>query len=282
MKIAIATCFNIPERDIDEDLMLEGFANRGHDARLEAWEDTSVTWADFDAVLVRSTWNYPHHAKAFADWIERVDKETNILNPAGIMLGNLNKRYLIGIGERGIPVIETFWIQSKNAELLKDILVKKSVIKPAIGAGSLDTRVFEPTEVNDAIAWLESQATGREFLVQYFLKSVHTVGEQSIIVIAGEPTHRITKHPRFAGQEESVEGPFEVGEFGTLVEKVIEPIRDEILYARADFMQDDHGIWRLSELELVEPSLFLIYQPTVLDRLIDRIEALLADRPSVQ
>jgi hypothetical protein len=267
MKIAIATCFNIPELDIDEDLILEMFSQRGHEVQLGAWEDASIDWADFDAVVVRSTWNYPHHVDAFSDWIKRVDGLTILLNPAQVMLGNLNKRYLNALRSREVSVIDTQWLFPNAAD---------SLIKPAVGAGSLDTRVFEPSQVSEAIAWLASQAPQREFMIQEFLESVHSVGEQSIIVIAGEPTHRITKHPRFAGQEESVEGPVEVGEFEPLVRQVIEPLKDEILYARVDLMMDGEGVWRLSELELVEPSLFFIYQPSALDRLIDRVEELLA------
>jgi hypothetical protein len=276
MKIAIATCFNIPELDIDEDLILEMFSQRGHEVQLGAWEDASIDWADFDAVVVRSTWNYPHHVDAFSDWIKRVDGLTILLNPAQVMLGNLNKRYLNALRSREVSVIDTQWLFPNAADSLQEMLTVKSVIKPAVGAGSLDTRVFEPSQVSEAIAWLASQAPQREFMIQEFLESVHSVGEQSIIVIAGEPTHRITKHPRFAGQEESVEGPFEVGEFEPLVRQVIEPLKDEILYARVDLMMDGEGVWRLSELELVEPSLFFIYQPSALDRLIDRVEELLA------
>ena len=59
MKFAIATCFNIPEPDVDEDLTLSAFERRGHEVHLAAWEDQSIDWSDFDVVIIRSTWNYP-------------------------------------------------------------------------------------------------------------------------------------------------------------------------------------------------------------------------------
>ena len=266
MKLAIATCRNIPEPDVDEDLMLTSFERRGHEVHLVAWEDEGVDWSDFDAVVVRSTWNYPLQVDAFADWIRRVDMSTMLLNPANIMLGNLNKRYLIGLGEQGIPIIPTQYVFPRDSLELSE----KSVIKPVIGCGSLDTRVFEASEA--ATDWLSRHLPEREFMVQPYYGSVNTVGEQSIVVIAGEPTHRIIKHPRFAGQEERVDGPFEVGEFEAIARQVLEQIRDENLYARIDLMQDDAGAWRLSELELVEPSLFFTQNPAALEAMIDRIE----------
>ena len=276
MKIGIATCFNIPEPDIDEALMLEYFDRRGHEVYLAAWEDSTIDWSDFDAVIVRSTWNYPLDVNAFADWIRHVDAQTTLLNPASVMLGNLNKRYLIGLAERGIPTTPTHWIFPSEAASLREIVMVKSVIKPVIGCGSMDTRVFEANQLNQAIEWLSRHARDREFMVQPFYNSVNTVGEQSIIVIAGKPTHRIIKHPRFSGQEERVDGPFEVDEYNQIVQMIIEPIRNEILYARVDLMMDDEGLWRLSELELVEPSLFFIYCPLALEAMIHRVESSLS------
>ena len=276
MKFAIATCFNIPEPDVDEDLTLSAFERRGHEVHLAAWEDQSIDWSDFDAVIIRSTWNYPLQVDAFAEWVQNVNDQTTLLNPAKIILANLNKRYLVDLASCGIPVIPTDWLYPKNANSLQELLRRKSVIKPAIGAGSLDARVFEPNQIDDAIAWLGRQAAHREFMVQPYLNSVNTVGEQSIVVIGSEPSHRIVKHPRFAGQEERVEGPFEVGEFDSLIRNVIEPIKREILYARVDLMMDEEGTWRLSELEVIEPSLFFTQNPQALDMLVDRVEELLS------
>lgn len=276
MKIAIATCFNIPEPDVDESMTLEAFERRGFEVHLVAWEDPNVDWADFDGVIVRSTWNYPLAPAEFAEWIRDVESKTTLLNPASIMLGNLNKHYLTDLAERGIPVVPTQWLNAGDAHLLKDYVNGKFVVKPTIGAGSMDTKVYESNQVSESAAWLGRQPASREFMIQPFFDSVNTVGEQSIIVIGSQATHRIIKHPRFAGQEECVEGPVEVGEFESFVRQLIEPIQDKILYARVDLMKDDHGIWRLSELELIEPSLFFRQNPDALDIFVDRADYLLS------
>lgn len=276
MKIGIATCLNIPEQDVDEDLILEAFERRGHEVHLVAWDDPTVDWSDFDSVIVRSTWNYPDFADQFADWIRRVSEATTLLNPGEIMISNMNKRYLIDLASRGIKVVPTQWINSSNSSELSKILTDKSVIKPAIGAGSMDTRFFEVNELEEARTWLTSMGPDRTFMVQPFFDSVNTVGEQSIIVIGSEPSHRIIKHPRFAGQEERVDGPFEVGEFEFIARELVKDINDDILYARVDLMMDNEGTWCLSELELIEPSLFFAQEPKALDRLIDQAEMMLS------
>lgn len=112
------------------------------------------------------------------------------------------------------------------------------------------------------------------FMVQKYLSSVDSVGEQSIIVIGGEPTHRIRKHPRFADGEERVEGPLLVGEFDKIAQSAIEPIKDRILYARVDLMMLDDQSWAVSELELIEPSLFFTQHPPALQKLIDGVESM--------
>lgn len=275
MKIGIATCLTIPEEDVDEAITLEAFRRRGHEVDLFAWEDASRCAGEFEAVIVRSTWNYPTMPDRFADWIRDSDNKTRLLNPADIMLENLNKRYLQELGARGLPVVPSKRIWPSEASRLVDLITARSVIKPMIGAGSMDTRVFEASQLEDAIAWLESHETHREFMVQPYLPSVNSVGEQSIVMIGNEPSHRILKHPRFVDQEENVEGPFEVDEdLADLARRAVEPIHDRILYARVDMMMADSGQWMISELELIEPSLFFRQKPEALDRFVLRAEQL--------
>ncbi|MBI1332143.1 MAG: hypothetical protein GC165_04605 [Armatimonadetes bacterium] len=277
MKIAIATCTTIPEVDHDEEITLEAFRRRGHEVKMEPWEAPSRDLSEYDGVIVRSTWNYPDVVEDFATWIRETGNKTRLLNPPDIMLGNLNKRYLADMEARGVPVVPSVWIWPSEAGRLAEMLTEKSVIKPTIGVGSMDTRVFEPADIESAIAWLGSQNPEREFMIQPFVASVETVGEQSIIMIGGEPSHRIHKHPRYADGEENVEGPFEVSaEFAELAKRIVEPVRDRVLYARVDLMMDADGKWVLSELEMIEPSLFFRQKPDALDVFVRRAEALLS------
>ena len=51
------------------------------------------------------------------------------------------------------------------------------------------------------------------------------------------------------------------------------PSRDELLYARVDVFRADDGALQLSEVELIEPSLFLRQSPSACERLVRGIVA---------
>lgn len=276
MKIAIATCRTLPEEDVDETITLAAFRDRGHEVELVPWEDGPERLADFDGVIIRSTWNYPLHIEEFSNWIQEASQRTTMLNPPEIMLGNLDKRYLSNLADQGIDVVPSEWFLAGEADCLDDLLTCKSVIKPTIGAGSMDTKVFEKDEVSEAKAWLAEMEPSRTFMIQPFLNSVTTVGEQSIVVVGGEPQHRVRKHPRFADGHEQVEGPFEISEeFDLLARSILEPFHERLLYARVDLMMNNEEKWVLSELELIEPSLFFRQNPKALSRFVDRAETML-------
>ena len=50
----------------------------------------------------------------------------------------------------------------------------------------------------------------------------------------------------------------------TLALAAIAPVRDPLIYARVDLVRDDRGGWQVSELELIEPSLFFDHAPHAL------------------
>jgi hypothetical protein len=59
----------------------------------------------------------------------------------------------------------------------------------------------------------------------------------------------------------------------TLALALVAHARAELLYARIDLVRDEDGQPRLMELELVEPSLFLVQHPPALARLADALAA---------
>jgi hypothetical protein len=96
-------------------------------------------------------------------------------------------------------------------------------------------------------------------MVQKYLPSVDEEGEKSLIWIAGQFTHSIRKNPRFAGGNEAVSEAIPVGadeaSLGKLALNCVKG-REDLLYARVDIMRDQQGKLCISELELIEPSLF--------------------------
>lgn len=142
------------------------------------------------------------------------------------------------------------------------------VIKPRVGAASFATRRFSTQNAQEGGEFLEKHSLERDMLVQPYLLSVETHGERCLVWIAGEITHAVRKTPRWEGGSESVsEAIAPLPEEKALALKVLKPFAPELLYARVDLARDDDGHPVVMELELVEPSLFLIEQPRALERL---------------
>ena len=132
------------------------------------------------------------------------------------------------------------------------------------------TQVFMAGE--DATDFIAAIARDNEPMIQPYMNSVNTEGERSIIWINGEVTHAIRKEPRFSNGEESVSPAYSPSrEEREFAERAVASAPGPIVYARIDVMRDDEGRLCLSELELIEPSLFLTQFPEAADRLVDGV-----------
>src|SRR5262245_58488406 len=97
MRVAIATCRQIPEPDVDQTRLLEALRAAGVTPTMLAWDDPSADFAAHDLVVLRSTWNYYEHHDAFRAWIDRTaarNGATQILNPPSVLRANVEKTSL--------------------------------------------------------------------------------------------------------------------------------------------------------------------------------------------
>ena len=87
--------------------------------------------------------------------------------------------------------------------------------------------------------------------------------------IDGELTHAVIKQPRFVGSAESVSeaAPLSAEEF-EIAAAAISRFEGRLLYARIDVVHATDGKLLISELELMEPSLYLLQSPLALRRFV--------------
>ena len=264
MKIRIATCVTLPEPDADEAPLAAALAAAGIEAPLVAWDDPAADWDAPVPTLIRSTWNYALHLEAFLAWVERASAAAPLVNPAEVVRTNLRKRYLLELHARGVPAVPTTLVERDGR---CELPASRTVIKPEIGAGSLNARVF--ADGRDGAAHLAALTATGAALVQPYIDSVDTYGERSLIWIDGDFTHAIRKTPRFAGDRERTEGPFPIAdEERTIAAAALAPYADRILYGRVDLVRDSAGRPMVMEVELVEPSLFFPRHPPALERFV--------------
>ncbi len=268
MKIAYVSCKTLPESDIDEQPLVQGLLQAGHDASVAAWDDASVDWASYDAALIRATWNYAQHLDAFRDWLRRVDGQTTLINPLDTLTWNLHKGYLRELEAAGVPITPTAFFDRGESGSVLSVCEQRGwariVIKPTVSAGSYGTRAFDLCrgEAGAAQAFFDEMTAQRDMMIQRYIPSVDTVGETALVVIDGTLTHAIEKRPRFDDQDEEVYLRESIrDEMRTFAARVLEAATKDHLYARVDVFPGDDGTLMLSELELLEPSLFFPHFP---------------------
>ncbi|GJM17886.1 MAG: hypothetical protein DHS20C14_00990 [Phycisphaeraceae bacterium] len=276
MRIALVNCDPLTEPDIDEAPLLGALREAGHDARTPAWNDPEADPGAFDVAVLRATWDYHDQPDAFVAWCERAAGVTRLLNAPDVVRWNIHKGYLLELGRAGVPIVPTELVERGDARTLGDVLARcgwdDAVIKPAVGAGSAGAMRVHAGDPAAGEAHWRTWLAGRDMLVQPFLKRVEHGGERALVWIDGELTHAIEKAPRFHDGEESVKARDAISsEERTLAAMSLGAAPKGLLYARVDVMELDDGSLALSELELIEPSLFFPYSGEAVRRMVAAI-----------
>lgn len=261
MRIALATTRPLPEPDPDEPLLVDALRRAGHDPVLLPWTTGEVT--DAPLVLLRSTWDYHLAPDAFRAWLMRTSARSRLVNPLRTVLGNLHKGYLLDLAARGVPIVPTTLVKQGIPPVETAFSCEGAfVVKPAIGASSWNARSFKSEA--DAREYVQVLGRDMDVLIQPFQKGE----ESSLVWIAGEFTHKVTKSPRFEGGEESVsDAQAPTDQERAVATQALETYLgwtgERALYARVDLIG---GF--VSEVELIEPSLFFLQQPSALERFV--------------
>jgi glutathione synthase/RimK-type ligase-like ATP-grasp enzyme len=280
MRVALTT--TPAARDVDEDFapLARAFRARGLVAEAPCWDDATVNWGGFDVVLLRSTWNYTEDLGAFLGWAGAVSRVTRLFNPPSILTWSTNKRYLIDLESKGVPIVPTEialpgerWLAPAHGEY---------VLKPIVGAGSRGAKRFASSDHDEARAHAgRLHAAGYGVLTQPYLHSVDDYGETALLFYDGEFSHAVRKGPLLSRGAGEVQGLF--------LQEQIEPRSpgaDELdvarravaaipfgapLYARVDLIRGADGTPCVLELELAEPSMFFNYAPGSAERFAARV-----------
>jgi|SRR5712671_1640554 len=277
--VALATCATVPAWEVDDRPFHDALKARGIDARQAVWDDAGIDWSAFDAVVIRTTWDYQEKQDAFVAWAERLPVPLH--NPPDIVRWNTHKSYLRDLDARGVPIIPTEWLDRGTRPDIASLCAARgwtrAFLKPCVGATARETLRFDagdPAAQRHADRLLAKE----DLMLQPYLSRVETDGELSAIFIGGELSHAVRKVP--------VPGDFRVqDDFGAkdyaiefpdlpLARRAVEAVGRRLLYARADFLIADEGL-QLTELELVEPSLFFRHGRHAADRLAEAISNLL-------
>jgi hypothetical protein len=262
---------------MDDDLAQEPLRALGWEVTILPWSRPGVDWSRFEAVVIRSTWDYYKRLDEFLQTLETIDRSgARLANPLETVRWNVHKTYLRDLEARGLPVVPTLWsIGSKAGPdenrirgFFDELATNEIVLKPAVSASAHDT--FRLRRDSD-LSGLPELFAGREVMVQPFLASIVDEGEYSLFYFDGELSHTILKSPKdqdFRVQEEHggfirpADPPAPLPDLG---QRIVEALREKPLYARVDLVRHAGG-FVLMELELVEPSLYFRTVPGSAER----------------
>ena len=280
MRIALATCRELPDWEVDDRPFHLALEERGVEVHHPAWDDDSFDWSAMDACLLRTTWDYYLQRDAFVQWAEQVSNQTRLFNPSSIVRWNSDKHYLQDLEALGIPVIPTRWLKQGASIDLRAAMEEegwsRAFLKPVFGATAHRTLRLDlaASDLEEAQRFLDHCLTEHAMMLQPYLSSVETHGEESLLLFGGRYSHSVRKIPvpgdyrvqddwgaRDEPWQHSVSEIEQATEYVRRIEAFLGLIPGGLLYARLDGLRDDDGQWRLCEFEAIEPSLFLRHHP---------------------
>jgi glutathione synthase/RimK-type ligase-like ATP-grasp enzyme len=232
-----------------------------------SWRNENVNWSDYDAVIVRTTWDYQNDIEKFIKVLENINKSTHLENDFELMKWNMNKNYLFDLYEKGVKIVDTIWEKKFNSvnaySYFERLNTKEIIIKPNISACADNTFRLTKENINEHLTDLEKIFALREFMVQPFLDNIINEGEYSMFYFNGQLSHAVLKKPKdndFRVQEEhgGIISSIKISpEIKEISESIINKLSVTPLYARVDLVRTIKNEFALMELELIEPSLYL-------------------------
>lgn len=272
-----------------EDGMLFDFLqSKGLLVQRVQWHDKNIQWQEFDAVILKSPWDYHNQYNAFMEWLAEVNRlGVPILNPYDVVRWNSDKHYLQQMIDEGFEVIPSVFLEPGKQHDLHLLFgyfkTDQLIVKPCISAGSKQTITVTLQNIDQHTPAIHDMTREESFMVQPFLPQIYE-GELSYLFFHGTFSHCILKKPKA--------GDFRVqlGFGGTT--HLQKPTDDAIksaqvftdrfakdcLYARVDGVVIN-GKFTLMELELIEPMLYFPDAPYGLDKYHAALVELLQVRP---
>ena len=270
-RICFVTCRTWPDISDSDRLVQRALEARGATVEPRAWNAPGADWDGFDAIVLRSNWDYHFEPDAFLGWLDRLERAgTRVFNPPGLVRWNLTKAYLLDLARAGVPTVATVILEDESRAGLEAVMAARGwnrvVMKPVISASAHDTRLVSAATMDEAVAALRSGAIRRPVLVQPFVEEIQSRGEWSLVFIETEMTHAVLKRPaagefrvqpRLGGTVETPEPPDRVR---AAARAALAALPVPPLYARIDGVEAAAG-FQIMEVEVNEPGLFFPHAP---------------------
>jgi glutathione synthase/RimK-type ligase-like ATP-grasp enzyme len=251
------------------------------------WNAKHIDWGAFEAVVIRTTWDYQKTPDTFLAILEQIQNSgVRVENSLDLVRWNINKKYLQKLDACGVPTVPTVWAEElgpiHEGTILQRLRVKEVVLKALVSANADLTYRLQCGSPD----WSEAAAVlnQRGYLAQPFVNNIVSEGEYSLMYFDGQISHAVLKTPKpgdFRVQEEhgarirTVQPSLSLIAAGARALAALDSVP---LYARADFVRMSGEDFALMELELIEPSLYLRMDEGAAERFARAVDRRLRDR----
>jgi hypothetical protein len=221
--------------------------------------------AGFALVLPLLVWGYP---RAHGAWVEAVTRwqgqGVRLENPPSVLRWNADKRYLGQLQQKGAPVVPTLYSDRLTLRVMEEARTR-------FGTGRLVAKPQVSSTAWQTIRWSSGDSLdgGPEgpAMVQPYLPAIEETGEVSLIFFGGRFSHAISKRPqpgdfRVQPEYDGIIAPYHPApDELAAAQRILSAVEEDLLYARVDLVRGLSGAPELIELELIEPDLYLGYDP---------------------
>ena len=269
--VALVTYQASPQLSTSDQALVAPLQEHGYKAVAVHWDHPGADWAGFDAVVLRSCWDYHTRPQEFRQWIEHLQHAgVSLYNSADTVLWNMEKTYLRTLAQYGIKTIPTIWATQdaplELVEVLKTQGWSQAVLKPTVGASADGIQIVTSQTAAQQQASFEALLAVGTVMIQPVIEEI-LEGELSLIFFGRTLSHAILKRPgqgtifvnsSYGGSYSTVDVAPHVVETAQHILNVALTLTQEtaFLYARVDGVLVE-GEFMLMELELIEPGLFL-------------------------
>lgn len=234
---------------------------------------------DFDALIIRSTWDYMDSSDTrndFLQWLTLLGQHNiRVFNNIDIVKWLLDKHYLKDFNSADVKTVPTKYIEKDESCSLLDVYKEKGpfVVKPCISAAGKGLKFIENEMTTvEYQKIIDCELENRSLMIQEYIPEIKSKGEWSLIFYGNEYGHSVHKTAArdsiLVQAEKGGKLLFEepkkniinfahsvVDNFESAYKIGVNKKYNNILYLRIDIIESQYGPL-LSEVEGVEPELF--------------------------
>ena len=188
--VALLTCEALPELYEDDLLLVAALSDLGIGSRPAIWSDASIDWLAFDAVVIRSPWDYFVRLQEFRAWLStQIKCGVRMFNSGATIEWNLDKRYLQELAAAGIASVPSIVVPQGHSPDIVALARAQGwdeiVVKPTISGGAYRTHRFRLEAAHGFGDEIAQTLVDRDLLIQPFLPEILSAGELSLLFFDG-------------------------------------------------------------------------------------------------